>query len=131
VKVKEWSLVPFKPNRARVGDELAALRTVANIPSEIEPPAWISNGAAATDFLPMQNGILDLRDGKLLPSSPDMIAIGAVDYDAALTISERPWQAGKVVPTGGGWERNPRRVVLAYSMRILSSVNSVGGRKYE
>jgi putative DNA primase/helicase len=77
VKVKEdgeerWQTVPFKPNRARVGDVAAALGAVCQLDAFIEPPSWLVPGSIlpAKEFLACGNGLLHLPTGTLhSPSS--------------------------------------------------------------
>jgi putative DNA primase/helicase len=63
--------VEYKPNRARVGDALDALRAVVTLPGSVCAPAWLDNPAAfAKGFLSCRNGILYLPTGDLLPHTP-------------------------------------------------------------
>jgi putative DNA primase/helicase len=79
---------PFQPNRARVGDVLAALTAVCNLPSDIEPPAWLTtvNPASmrvekpeANELLPVRNGLLHLPSGILYPSTPHFFGLNSTD----------------------------------------------------
>jgi P4 family phage/plasmid primase-like protien len=74
--------VPFKPNRARVSDVLDALGAACKLDSSIEPPAWL-NGVdelpAATEMLPLANGLLHLPSGELYPAMPSFFGLAASD----------------------------------------------------
>jgi putative DNA primase/helicase len=79
VKVnKEWQTVPFKPNRARVGDVLAALGAVCQLDTAIEPPSWLSPSTLpANEFLACGNGLLHLPTGILHPPSSSYFNLSA------------------------------------------------------
>lgn len=69
----ETELKPFQPNRARVGDVLAALAAACNLPASIDAPTWLSDGdglPSADEFLPVTNGLLHLPTGDLYPATP-------------------------------------------------------------
>lgn len=75
-------LVDYKPNRARVGDALDALRAVVNLPARISPPAWLdAPEAPAKGFLACRNGILYFPTGDLLPHTPKFFARHAIPTD--------------------------------------------------
>lgn len=64
-------LTEYKPNRARVGDALDAVRAVTNLPGNVSAPAWLdAPEASASGFLSCRNGILHLPTRDLLPHSP-------------------------------------------------------------
>ncbi len=80
--------VPFQPNRARVGDVQAALAAVCNLPSDIEPPTWLTTvnpvvrhlaRPEPTELLPVQNGLLHLPSGTLYPPTPHYFGLNATD----------------------------------------------------
>jgi putative DNA primase/helicase len=84
---------PFQPNRARVGDVLAALTAACNLPSDIEPPAWLTPAWSSNvepmcrrlarpeigELLPVRNGLLHLPSGELHPPTPDLFGLHATD----------------------------------------------------
>jgi putative DNA primase/helicase len=78
-------LVPFQPTRARVGNVLEALAAVANLPGSVQPPAWLDDKdrPRALDILPVDNGLLHLPSGELLPATPAFFGFNAsgVRYD--------------------------------------------------
>jgi putative DNA primase/helicase len=87
-KKKKKQKQPFKPNRARVGDVLAALAAVCNLPADIEPPAWLTTVTPASknfarpeaaELLPVQNGLLHLSSGALYPPTPHFFGLNSTD----------------------------------------------------
>lgn len=79
---KEEAIVPFKPNRVRVGDILDGLRAAANVTETIAPPAFLdAPGMDAGNYLALRNGVLDVASGALLPHSPRFFNLWAADYD--------------------------------------------------
>jgi putative DNA primase/helicase len=84
VKVKvgegeyESRIIPFKPNRNRVGNVVAALGAISQLDSFIEPPAWlVSETLPAKEFLACGNGLLHLPTGTLHSPSPSYFNLSA------------------------------------------------------
>ncbi|MFO1163126.1 MAG: phage/plasmid primase, P4 family [Reyranellaceae bacterium] len=85
--------VPFQPTRGRVSDVLAALAAACNLPSDIEPPAWLTPSWSPNvepllgrlarpeigDVLAVRNGLLHLPSGELHPPTPDFFGLHATD----------------------------------------------------
>jgi putative DNA primase/helicase len=77
--------VPFKPNRARVGDTIDALNAVTQLDQYIEAPAWLTarlppddiDVQFAHEFLACTNGLLHLPTGELYSPTPDYFNISA------------------------------------------------------
>jgi putative DNA primase/helicase len=82
---KDDMLVPFQPNRNRVGDLSAALAALCNLPAYTEAPAWLADiGMPPADELtPVANGLLHLPSGVLYPPTPACFNLNAADvaYD--------------------------------------------------
>lgn len=71
---------PFQPNRARVGDVVAALEAACNMPAHIEAPTWLANAddlPPASEFLALENGILHLPSGELLPATSNFFSLNS------------------------------------------------------
>lgn len=68
---------------AIVGNVLQALRGLCLLPASIEAPAWIdgANGPDPARLLVVQNGLLDLEGGALLPHSPKFFTPSAAPFD--------------------------------------------------
>ncbi|RUT85452.1 hypothetical protein EOD12_09525 [Mesorhizobium sp. M7A.T.Ca.TU.009.02.1.1] len=80
--------VPFKSTRNAVGDILAALAGIRQLPNIDEAPFWIDAKAgdpSPADMLPFKNGTLDLRTYTLHPPQQRFFALHGVDcnYDVA------------------------------------------------
>lgn len=79
---KVESIVPFKPNKVRIGDIFDALRAAANVPETVEPPAfldWPEKGGR--NVLALRNGLLGVISRKLIAHTPRFFNLGSVDYD--------------------------------------------------
>lgn len=78
---KNGNLMPFQPNRARVGDVSAALAAQCNLPAYIEAPAWLSkvDMPPASELTPVANGLLHLVSGRLYPPTPSCFNLNSAD----------------------------------------------------
>jgi putative DNA primase/helicase len=76
-------LVPFKPNRERVGNALDALGAVTQLDHYIDPPTWLTSNSmpAPAEFLACGNGLLHLPSGKLYPPTPDHFNLYASEIE--------------------------------------------------
>jgi putative DNA primase/helicase len=81
-------ILPFQPNRAKVGDVVAALGAACNLPGDVEPPAWLTIADPASkhlarpdaaEMLPVRNGLLHLPSGQLYPSTPHFFGLNSTD----------------------------------------------------
>jgi len=78
-------LVPFAPARRIVGDVLDALRAVAFLDDQIEPPSWLDDHRKpARNLIATASGLLDISTRELHPHTPAFFTFNAVDfaYDA-------------------------------------------------
>ncbi|ABE43265.1 phage/plasmid primase, P4 family [Polaromonas sp. JS666] len=78
---------PFGPNRARVGDVMAALRATAHLASHHAPPCWLNEREGdpdARDLLVMANGIMHLPSRTLRPHDAQLFTTTGLPfaYDA-------------------------------------------------
>lgn len=75
-------LKPFNPNRARVGNVCEALAAVAQIPVSAQPPRWLGErtGPDPADLLICKNGVVYLPSRALMPHSPALFALNALDF---------------------------------------------------
>ncbi|OOG27670.1 hypothetical protein B1C78_03195 [Thioalkalivibrio denitrificans] len=81
----------LKATRSRVSDVLDALRAVAFIGDDVEPPCWLETGAPpATGLVACANGILNMDTGELDPPDPNLFTLSALEvaYDPAATAPE-------------------------------------------
>jgi putative DNA primase/helicase len=76
------TLVPFNPNRNKVGDVLDALAAAAQLPSTKRAPTWLDDERhpSATDVLACSNGLVHLPTRTVLPHTPVFFGVNAVDY---------------------------------------------------
>jgi putative DNA primase/helicase len=72
-------LVPWTPNRRRIGDVLDALKAILLLPETVTPPCWL-DGHAAGPVIPLANGLLDPGTRKLNPHSPAYFALDAASF---------------------------------------------------
>ena len=72
----------FKPNQARVGDVIDALRALAHWPVDRPAPCWLETGHAedASDLLACANGILHLPTRALLPATPHLFTLNGISF---------------------------------------------------
>ena len=85
---------PFKPTKHRVANIIDALQAAANLPAEINPPAWLEGG---TDIEPATiiscaNGLLDLETLDLLAHTATWFSHNSV-----------PWAYDKRAPEPQQW----------------------------
>ena len=75
-------LVPFNPNRNKVGDVQDALAAAAQLPSAVRAPSWMDAEphANAADIFACSNGLLHLPTRTLLPHTPTFYSVNAVEY---------------------------------------------------
>jgi putative DNA primase/helicase len=73
---------PWAPNRAKVGDTLAAWAAVAHLPADVEAPTWLAGPelAPAGRLIAVANGLLDLADRKVHPHTPRFLNVTAVPF---------------------------------------------------
>lgn len=78
---KAGTLEPFRPTRARVGDVLAALAALCNLPAYTEAPSWLdcvgTPPVAADELTPVANGLLHLPSGVLYAATPAFFNLNA------------------------------------------------------
>lgn len=95
-KTKPDSSLPIKPNKTMVERVVDALKAVAHLDVP-EVPAWVDGGEGrppARDLIACRNGLLSVRDGKLLPASRAFFALSALDIDySADTPPPEAWLA--------------------------------------
>lgn len=78
-------LVPWAPTRAKVGEVVYALMNTLQIDLDVDNGrAWIAEptcDVAAIDLLPVQNGLLNLRTGELVDSTPALFCTWGTPYE--------------------------------------------------
>jgi len=77
-------LVDFESNPGTIEAALESIRAYAHLPATLTPPAWLSGDSARPDprdLLPCLSGNLDIRSGQMLPPTPGLFNISALDFD--------------------------------------------------
>lgn len=86
-------IVPFKPNKVRIGDVFDALRAAANVPASLEPPAFLDDPRRdAGNYLALGNGILNVETRELIPHTPRFFNLGAAGYDYDPVATSPTWE---------------------------------------
>ena len=76
--VRDWA-----PTRTKIANLLDALGAITLLPSDVDTPSWIDDEQANADPSPIvacQNGLLRIRDRRLLPSTPRFFNLVSVPY---------------------------------------------------
>jgi putative DNA primase/helicase len=81
-RLNDAELVPFNPNRHKVGDVLDALAAAAQLSGTVRAPSWLDSERhpSAADVLACSNGLVHLPTRTLLPHTPVFFGVNAVDY---------------------------------------------------
>lgn len=89
IRGKDGDLGPFLPDRASVGETLAALKAVTHLDPGISAPCWLDgrNGPPPGQLIAFPNGMLDVRDDKLHPPDPLFFTTAALGFNY---VSEAP-----------------------------------------
>jgi putative DNA primase/helicase len=74
------ALVPFEPNRKKLGDVAEAVAAIGHLPQSVAPPVWL-DGSDAADYVVMANGILHVPTRHLRPHDPSLYAVHGLDFD--------------------------------------------------
>jgi putative DNA primase/helicase len=80
---KNGATIQFNPTPRRVTDAIDALRAIANVPSSLQSPAWLSgiSPLPPADMVACKNGLLHIPDRKLYQHTPDLFNRTALPYD--------------------------------------------------
>lgn len=81
-KDEQWEYLPFSPTRHKLSDVVDALHGAANLPADVEVPAWIGGDgpAPAGEFVACANGLVHVPTRKLLPATPDLYVHHALPF---------------------------------------------------
>ena len=77
-------LVDFESNPATITSALESTRAYVHLPAGITPPVWLSEADGQPnprDLLPCLTGNLHIPSGRMLPSTPLLFNINALDFD--------------------------------------------------
>jgi putative DNA primase/helicase len=62
-------MVPWLPNRYKIGDALEALSAIVILPDDFDQPGWL-DGRASEPIVATSNGLLEITSRKLRPHTP-------------------------------------------------------------
>ena len=97
MRVKErGKAVPIKATRTLVGDVLAALAGVRQLPNSKETPFWIDprdDDLPTSDLMPFRNGVLNLRSFQLQRPDSRLFALHGVDCDYDPNATSPRWHS--------------------------------------
>ena len=77
-------LIDFESNPNTVKAALESVRAYSHLPISVTPPAWLLNQTSYPDpleLLPCLSGNLHVPSGKMLPPTPALFNINALDFD--------------------------------------------------
>jgi len=74
---------PFNPNRARVANVLEAVAAEAQLATDQTPPSWLDarHALPPAELISASNGLLHLPSRKLLPHTPALFALNALNFN--------------------------------------------------
>ncbi len=80
----ELELVPFEANPSTVNSALESLRACCHVPASLTPPVWLNGGKDKPnplEVLSCRSEGLHIPTGKILPATPALFNINALDFD--------------------------------------------------
>jgi putative DNA primase/helicase len=80
----ETVLVPFEPNKYKIGNVLEALKAIGHIPEGVQPPVWLTESHTAAinagQFVPLANGILEFATRTLRRHTPEFFELHVLPF---------------------------------------------------
>lgn len=83
-RTKLMELVDFESNPATIKSAIESIRAYAHLPASITPTVWLSDAKERPDprdLLPCLTRSLHIPSGRMLPSTPALFNINALDFD--------------------------------------------------
>lgn len=77
-EIRDWN-----PDMRKVANVMQAMRALAHLPSDIDPPSWIADGTTETEasqMLSCANGLFDLRTRERIDHTPLLFNIVSVPF---------------------------------------------------
>jgi putative DNA primase/helicase len=77
-------LVPFQSNPGTVSAALESIRALVHLPVSVTPPVWLDGGKGRPEpreILPCYSMNLHIPTGKIIPATPALFAMNALDFD--------------------------------------------------
>ncbi|MBP2581846.1 putative DNA primase/helicase [Streptomyces sp. PvR006] len=103
-EVRVWA-----PTKTKISNLLDALSAITFLPTDTDAPAWIDGESGKHDSSPIvacRNGLLRIRDRKLLPHSPSFFNLVSVPYDYDPDATAPAWEAF----LNGIWPDDPESI---------------------
>lgn len=89
-EIRDWA-----PTKTKISNLLDALGAITLLPTDLDAPTWIEQDAEGKDsstIVACQNGLLRIRDRKLLPHSPGFFNLVSVPFDYAADATAPAWE---------------------------------------
>jgi len=83
-QTESMELVDFESNPATIKAAIESIRAYAHLPANITPTVWLSDAKGQPDpheLLPCATGSLHIPSGRMLPSTPALFNMNALDFD--------------------------------------------------
>jgi len=75
-------ILPFEPNRRKLGDVVEAVAAIGHLPQRVEAPAWLDDGdVPAQELIVMSNGVLHLPTRTLRSHTPNLFTHHSLPFD--------------------------------------------------
>ncbi|MFH9953301.1 phage/plasmid primase, P4 family [Streptomyces roseolus] len=90
-EVREWA-----PTKTKISNLLDALSAITLLPADVDAPSWIDGERDRHDTSPIvacRNGLLRIRDQRLLPHGPGFFNLVSVPYDYDPDATAPTWEA--------------------------------------
>ena len=100
---------PWAPTKRKVADVMEAMSSVALLPSDIDPPAWLDGTKINGPIVACQNGLLHLADRELLEPTPAFFNLVSVPFDYD---TDAPEPAGWLKFLGEIWPDDPDQIAV-------------------
>ncbi|MGW4743935.1 DNA primase family protein [Streptomyces sp. NPDC004290] len=103
-EVREWA-----PTKTKISNLLDALSAITLLPADVDAPSWIDCEHDPHDTSPIvacRNGLLRIRDRKLLPHGPGFFNLVSVPYDYDRAATAPAWEAF----LAGIWPDDPESI---------------------
>ncbi len=83
-QTKLLELIDFESNPSTIKSAVESIKDYAHLPATVTPPCWLDSRSDPPDprfLLPFPSGTLDLATGKVVPATPALFNINAIDFE--------------------------------------------------
>lgn len=95
LKEKKWTTESFQPSTTSVNELIAAVQDARHKDRDsMAPPCWLHDAdkrPLAKECIALQNGILHVKTGQLIPATPDFFVRNALEFDYDASASCLLW----------------------------------------